>query len=407
MRKPLSILHLLFNILVPVFISSTAHAVAPPETKEWTFLIFLNGNNNLDSFGKMNVNQMEKVGSTADINIVVQWASLANKKTQRLYVTKDNEPSKVTSPILQDMGNVDMGDWKSLVEFVRWGVAQFPARHYFIDIWDHGSGWHAIRSANSYYSNGFTPFDISWDDHTGHSISTVQLGQALAESAKIIGHKVDLYASDACLMAMAEVADEVSNSVEIFAGSEEVEPGEGWPYEDFLNRWTAQPLATAAEVSTLLTDTYIRSYSGGSNGTNDGTFSAFDLNQTERLREAIADFGKQLSKLNETSRKKVVSLIGKTQNFTISDYADLLDFVRLVEEAKIQGIEVKHFDTLRSAAHDYIIAHDATSAYARAHGLSIWLPSNTRSLNSYWERYQKLQFQQLTHWGDTLRALLK
>lgn len=407
MRKSLSIFHFLFIFLMPFLTFTTVHATDPAETKEWTFLIFLNGNNNLDSFGKMNLNQMEKVGSTADVNIVVQWASLANKKTQRLFITKDNDPTKVTSPVLEDMGKVDMGDWKNLVEFVRWGVEKFPARHYFIDIWDHGSGWHAIRSAHTVYSSSFTPFDISWDDNTGHSISTIQLGQALAESAKIIGHKVDLYGSDACLMAMAEVADEVSNSVEIFAGSEEVEPGEGWPYEEFLTRWTATPLASAAEVSTLLTETYIRSYNGGTNGTNDGTFSAFNLNQTENLRLAIANFGNQLTHLNEASRKKVVSLIPKAQNFTISDYVDLLDFVRLVDEAKVSGIQIESLDALRTAAQDYIIAHDATPAYTRALGLSIWLPTSSRTLNSYWDRYQKLQFHQNTHWGDTLRALLK
>src|SRR4051794_2179636 len=80
--------------------------------KDWTFLIYLNGNNNLDSFGTLNINQMEQVGSTENINIVVQWASLAKKKTQRLFVVQDKDKNKVTSPVVQDMGNVDMGDWR-------------------------------------------------------------------------------------------------------------------------------------------------------------------------------------------------------------------------------------------------------------------------------------------------------
>src|ERR1700757_4673970 len=80
--------------------------------KEWTFLLYLNGNNNLDSFGKLNINQMEAVGSSDAVNMVVQWASLENGDVRRLLVQKDNDTNNVTSPVVQNMGSVDMGDVK-------------------------------------------------------------------------------------------------------------------------------------------------------------------------------------------------------------------------------------------------------------------------------------------------------
>src|SRR5207249_2834038 len=40
---------------------------------KWTFLVYLDAANNLRDFGPLNFNQMEQVGSTADVNIVVQW----------------------------------------------------------------------------------------------------------------------------------------------------------------------------------------------------------------------------------------------------------------------------------------------------------------------------------------------
>src|SRR5271168_2763659 len=43
--------------------------------RDWTMLVYLNGDNNLDSFGTTNLLAMETVGSTANINVVVQWAS--------------------------------------------------------------------------------------------------------------------------------------------------------------------------------------------------------------------------------------------------------------------------------------------------------------------------------------------
>ena len=111
--------------------------------------MYLNGNNSLDSFGPMNLNQMETVGSTAQLNMVVQWASMQNGTTKRLLVNKDNDKNKVTSKIIQDMGPVDMGDYKNLVEFVKWGAANFPAKHYFISVWNHGNGWELRSFDNS------------------------------------------------------------------------------------------------------------------------------------------------------------------------------------------------------------------------------------------------------------------
>jgi hypothetical protein len=162
--------------------------------------------------------QMEKVGSTSDINIVSQWASYGRGTTDRLYVVKSDRPNKVVSPVVQSLGNIDMGDWHNLVDFIKWGVQNYPARHYFVDVWDHGSGWHSLRLQGGEARSQFKPFDISFDDNTGNAITTQQLGESLAEAAKAIGHKVDLYASDACLMGMAEVAHELTDSVEVFGG---------------------------------------------------------------------------------------------------------------------------------------------------------------------------------------------
>ena len=59
-------------------------------------------------------------------------------------------------------------------------------------------------------NGGFTTKDISYDDVSGHVITTEQLALAMGEIQKITGNKVELYGSDACLMAMAEIAGEMS-----------------------------------------------------------------------------------------------------------------------------------------------------------------------------------------------------
>lgn len=386
--------HLKAFLAFVAILSISTQAVAA-EMKEWSFLVFLNGNNNLDSYGAMNINQMEEVGSTDKLNILVQWGSMAKNGVDRLYVQKDNDKKKVTSPVAQSLGNVDMGDYRSLVDFVRWAKENYPAKRYFISVWNHGSGWH--RPEN------FVPSDISWDDKTGSKITTEQLGIAMKESAQIIGHKVDLYGSDACLMAMVEVAAEMQDSVEVFAGSQDLEPGEGWPYNTFLTKWAAQPEMSAADVGKLLSREFTAAYSGGIYGRQSVTFSIFDMTKYAPYRAAISRLGNELRNLPTDSMKKVLQSASSSKYFYNDDYKDAMDFLNRVE----RNIPISRAaNDLRQAHSNFVIANDQNQDKV-THGLSIWLPDTRYSMNAYWPRYQNLQFHKETGWGDFLKTMNK
>lgn len=383
----------------------TKTAAASTPEREWTFLIFLNGNNNLDSFGSMNLNQIEKVGSNDKVNVVVQWASLKNKKVQRLFMQKDNNPRKVTSPVVQDLGKADMGDWRSLVDFVQWGMTNYPAKHYFLDVWDHGSGWHSISAKAK--SAGFHPSDISWDDTTGNFISTKQLGQAMKEISSFLGRKFDVYGSDACLMAMAEVASEMKDSVAYFVGSQELEPGEGWPYDDFLKALNSKTSEVSpAEFSTILTEEYKKAYQGGQYGKKEITLSAFDLSKTDALHQAVAALGQRLAAIDPSVRKDVITAARATQYFFYEDYGDMIDFLDQMEKKNID-LGQRVGNDIRTAVNSYVIANAVTKDYQRAHGVAFWIPSNMSTYRSYIDRYSDLEFQTQTNWADALRSVLQ
>lgn len=387
----------LLIVCFTIFIGKT-FATAGTSEKDWTFLLFLNGNNNLDSYGAMNINQMEKVGSTSKINLVVQWASLGTKKTSRLLVEKDSDVNKVTSPILEDVTGVDMGDVKSLKNFVHWGMQKFPAKHYFVAVWDHGNGWHKV--------DGIKTNDISWDDNTGNHITTEELGKAMHEVAAELGRKIDIYGSDACLMSMAEVSAEMIGAVDYFVGSQEVEPGAGWPYTEFVARWAARDYASPRDVSTILTEEYTKSYQGGSNGTNDVTFSAFDMSKTDALHAAIKKLGSEITRLPLETRKKIFEVASRVQNFTYSDYGDLVDFLDQMNAAKIEMPSKSTLLELRTAASEYAFVNRVTSGYSRAHGVSIWLPNDSYDYKEYIERYRSLKFDADTQWSLALDSLV-
>jgi hypothetical protein len=377
-----------------------SHPAKAAQTAEWTLLIYLNGNNSLDSFGPINLEQAETVGSTPQVNVVAEWASLANGDTRRLLVTKSKDPTKVTSPILQNLGKIDMGDYKTLEDFVQWGVTNFPAKHYMIDVWDHGSGWHAFRGSP------LKPMDISWDDNTGHSISTEQLGEALSYAAGVIGHKVDVYASDACLMAMAEVASEMGDSVSVYAGSQDLEPGAGWPYGDFLLAWTANPTAAPADVAGMLVKTYVKSYQGGSNGTDNVTFSAYNLDALSKLTDAVKSLGLAIQKLSKTEKAKVTQAITSSVSFTYPDYIDFGDLLGNLQQASVSTLDTNMVTSLQNAMSSFVITNGQNNE-TKASGLSIWAPSDQATYSKWADKYAGLKFEAETQWSEALKYLVQ
>lgn len=373
------------------------HAAEPK--RNWTFLIFINGKNNLSNMAIADIKEMEAVGSNDQVN-VVEWGDRTTGKTVRMLIKKSTNPNSITSPVLQDLGAVDMGNYENLNDFIEWGVRNFPADKYFIDVWDHGNGWHI-----SHPSKLDAPDDISYDDLTRNFIKTEQLGQSMARAAQLIGHRVDIYGSDACQMGMVEVADEMADSVRYFVGSEEDEPGPGWPYQALLATWQAIPDATPEQVAKILVSVYVTSYQTGTRR-SEVTMSAFDLLRLMPLDRAISDLANNIAQLNPTSRSQVLTIARNARRFHNVDYADLIDFLRSLLSARIPGVNPQLVLQAQISASSAVISNQVTQRYARAGGMSIWLPFYPSTYNLYFERYRNLQFNQNTNWINAVAAIL-
>lgn len=375
------------NFLFVFLLSSSAFG---SDVKEWNFLIFINGVNNLDDYGAININQMEEVGSNENMNIIVQWGSLARPSVDRLVIRKDNNTNRVTSPVVQRLGKADMGDWRNLVSFARWAQDNYPARRTFLVIWNHGTGWHIKR--------GFQPRDISSDERTGNSITTEQLGQAMREISSALGKKIDIYASDACLMGMVEVADEMSDSVDYFIGSQDLEPGDGWPYNTFLKAW--KPEMSPKEISQLLTKEYLAAYQDGMYGSRKVTLSAYDLSKIHLYRDAVRAVGAELSQLSASDLQSIKKEADVTKNF-IFGYLDMKDFMNRISKLNFAVSSAAVFQQ----AHDEFVIANEQNQDDQTHGVSIWIPIEKSEYSNYKKRYEKLVFNQHTQWLDFVRKL--
>ena len=60
--------------------------------------------------------------------------------TRRFLLQRDDDLNTIASPY-QSIGEADMSDPQTLVDFVTWGIQEFPADKYVLIMSDHGMGW--------------------------------------------------------------------------------------------------------------------------------------------------------------------------------------------------------------------------------------------------------------------------
>ncbi|MBM4429812.1 MAG: hypothetical protein FJ026_05605, partial [Chloroflexi bacterium] len=103
---------------------------------EWTFMVYLAGDNNLSDAGDTDLAEMRAVGSTDKVHIVAEFDNAGRRGTRRYHIQRDGVKERVES-----LGETDSGDPQVLLNFVDWAAANFKARRYALILWNHGGGW--------------------------------------------------------------------------------------------------------------------------------------------------------------------------------------------------------------------------------------------------------------------------
>jgi len=362
---------------------------------KWTFMVYINAANDLQQFGPLNVNQMEKIGSTSDVNVVVQWkqancASCGSPDwvaTRRYFITRDQNTGQIGSQLVEDMGTgVDMGDWRELYDFIHWAQQRYPADRYALVIWNHGAGWRNTRAGSAAAVRS-----VSIDDSTGSEIQTWQLPQALNVSPKL-----DLLVFDASLMQMTEVAYEVRSSASIMVGSEESPPGEGYVYDTFLGDLTADPGLTPVQLAAKIVERTIESYGASSNITQ----SALDLSRLQTVADRLDSFGRSLQFYSTTYGAQLLAARQGAESYQYHDNKDLWHYAEKVRTGGVPADLQTAASNLQQAVTSAVISERHGSLHPNSHGLAIYVPAAA----SYLLTYNNLALTRVTQWDEWLRS---
>ena len=363
---------------------------------EWTIMVYLNAKNTLAPAALYNLNQMEAAGSTGKVNIVVEIGRMDGYDpsgtdwtgTRRYLITKGYNSNKITSTLIQDLGVIDMGDYRSVIDFGNWAKGAYPARKYMLIMWSHGTGWVKDHPAAMEKS-------ISGDKQSGNNLDTPQLGLAL----KGMGG-VDVYGSDACLMQMAEVDYELKDHAKFIVGSEESEPGYGYAYDKFFSSIVENPAMSAEDAAKAAVDTFVDSYEGSAQGATQSYVRSSALPGFLAATNAFA------GALMRAGDKDVVrAAMAAAQHYANPENKDLYSFTQLVvgttanSDVKAKGGALMSYitDTLVGRSRT---ANGNTADYGNSHGLAVFM--------THWEvprSYSELRWARDSGWDELLTWL--
>ena len=360
-------------------VESSRNPKLSANSKNWTFMIYLDADCNLESVGIEDINEMEMEGSDDNISIVVQidripGYDLSNGDwtgTKRFYITKDFDTAIISSNVVQDLGEVNMGSAATLQNFIQWAKSDYPAENYALILWDHGSG----------IMDGNAPGGVCWDDSDGGDYLT------LSEISSVLSSTpVDLLGFDACLMGAVEVHYKLKDSVDVIVGSEDNEPNEGYPYNDILNYLILNPNATPEQLGEQIVIKYNNSYSEG----YDVTQAAVNI-FTPEFNNSLNNF---INDLNKVGNEHVLTARSASLEFSSEYYIDLYDFAN--EIRGFVGISAKY---LMDNITKIVIKEAHSISQADAHGLSIYFP---KYLSGYSSNYENTQFAHDYNWDEFL-----
>lgn len=386
---------------------------------QWTYMLYLAGDNDLSSFMKNISRALEKLPASTALNIVIFFDG-QGADDNYIWSTRDGGLGQYRL----DEAESTTGSPGTLAGFITWARANFPAQHYYLSIADHG------RATSG----------IAWDTGNGSAndqpdgLDPVELQQALSQATRQGAWKLDVIHFDACLMGLFEMAYQVKDYAHFMIASQNLTAA-FYPYDEYsrvvLNNPTIAPLDLAKQIAgTYFNHDYLRL------NQQPRTISVLNLDKIGPISNAfntLAAEGRQgmdgIKQAVVTSRDDV-QVFDSSPDFKSSppayytltkedEYVDLRDLARLMHDrspvpavanaagalfdalAKGDGNFV--VDTLSESGTDKLVSGNSWE-FHDANGISIFFPLAPGVWN--YDRYvgnQLFKFTQDTQWDEFLQ----
>lgn len=351
--------------------------------REWTVAVWMDGDNDLEGMLAPDLDELER-GVVPGVTFVVQidrvegYATNAVDDwtdTRRLEIVADAEAG-VVSPVVEELGEVDMGSGDALADFLLWTAERYPSKHLAVVLWNHGGG-----------------FWIASDDTSGSTmgIADGELTAALQHVVDRRGELVDVVAFDACNMAQWENAYMLAPVARTFVASQAWVGSEGYAYDQLFT-------LTGADVDAVTVADQLAWSAGVYNG--ELTQAAVDLTRLDGLTDAIdALAGSWLAQPDVAEAFTAVRDEARGMDLLYEDFwLDLGDLAAASRrDARVEDPALR----LERALGDAIIATYGSEKLPFASGLTVFADTQR---SGWMERYTQAPWA-VTRWDDLLVSI--
>ena len=373
-------------------------------------MLYLNGDNNLAPEVLHALDMLETVGSSDEINILalVDGSSSYDHGygsswdgTKLLYITHDRRIGRINSPVLQDLGEADMGRPETLEWFIEKGF-QFPAEHYIFCTFAHGRGIIDTKSLAAPGPHKVLALSV---DETDGTIMTLQEFRSAVGRA-LDGKKFDAMIFFSCLTGMVEIGYALKDLTALMVGSEDEirivnqPPGRfqirGIKFEAPLMAIRENPDLSVYEFAKITIDTFIDQYSRdiklqNSNGQPytrrySAALALIQCRNLDQLAVYLDNLAKYVQKKLQPPRTSAMVLyeihkaLSDTQrysSFLDLEYYDLQDFMlklaQKTSDARLEALCLEIVDHINTN----VVLYEKHTDDRASNGLSIYL-SNYR-----------------------------
>lgn len=253
----------------------------PEELGDTTVMVYLLGSD-LESkagAGSSDLTEMAESGVDLECSNVLVYTGGSRHWHSEPATEKLNRLLRLTSSGFEVEAEFElqsMGEAECLAAFVNYVTENFPADHYALILWDHGSG---------------PVIGYGKDMLFGRDTLTLsEMQSAMEQTVFAAGEqKLDWVGFDACLMASAELACIWHPYADYLVSSQETEPAFGWAYEFMSLLGTCD----TPELLTRLSETYLQAcrdyYLERGFDERDTTLSVLDLSCAAELHDSVND----------------------------------------------------------------------------------------------------------------------
>ena len=209
------------------------------------------------------------VGENQEIPVPVKdWSIIQLHKIYNGNLTTLEDNLGTSCIMGEEIPNCTPMNKGNITEFIKKAADYAPADRYVLILWNHGGG------------------SIAGYGDQANLSTVIDIKNAVAES----GIHFDIIGFDACLMSTLETAYALKDYADYFVGSEEVESGFGWNYEDFLQELSANSSISSKDLAVMITEKYQKKYTTEPMQDELYTLAAIDLKQIENLKNAFESY---------------------------------------------------------------------------------------------------------------------